>query len=71
MLRQIGQYESRRASSLEEVLQMERQRYEELKVELGDSTASPRQLEERAKQLKESIAGLENSRSARVHAQYP
>jgi hypothetical protein len=50
---------------------MERQRYEELKVELGDSTASPRQLEERARQLKESIAGLENSRSARVHAQYP
>lgn len=71
MLRQIEQYESRRASSLEEVLQIERQKYEDLKMELSDSTASPRQLEERVKQLKQSIAELENSRSARVHAHYP
>lgn len=71
MLRQIEQYESRRASSLEEVLQIERQKYEDLKMELSDSTASPRQLEERVKQLKQSIAELENSRSARVQAHYP
>jgi predicted GNAT family acetyltransferase len=59
LVRQIEQIEARQVHSLDQVLHIEKQKYDDLKAELVDSGShSPKQLEQKVKQLKDSIVEL-------------
>ena len=63
--RQIAELRSRKVGSLQEVLRMEREQYEELRAEMAESS-SPRAVTQRISQLRDSIAKLEEQRAQTV-----
>jgi hypothetical protein len=62
--------ESRQTPDLERVLEVERGRYEDLRVELAES-GSPGRVEEKVGELRRMVQELERQRGGQLHFNYP
>ena len=72
-MKKIDEIESNQSASLEEILKMERRKYQEFKMELTESrsTESLKVAEERVRELRGMVGALERERSEKIKREYP